>query len=72
MTAHSRVYTCNNPDCHQYNVKTKIFGQLNTLRFYSWPNLTCTGCGRPPRLVEGSPPVVEPVSSRMVKRVSSR
>lgn len=72
MTADSRVYACGNPDCRQYDMKTKIFGQLSTIRFYTWPNLTCTGCGRVPRLLEGDPPVADPPPTRAAKRVPPR
>jgi hypothetical protein len=71
MTERSRLYACPNTTCPHMGIQVKVFGQLVSTRFMSWPTLTCCGCGRTPRTVSDEPPVAAPTPPsprRTIKR----
>lgn len=71
MSERSRTYACHNRACTQYQMRATVWGQLCSVRFYSWPILTCTGCGQVPRIVTDKPVAVDaPV--KPVRKVSTR
>lgn len=51
MTDKSRVYACGNRSCASYGVRVSVYGQLHSVRFYSWPTLTCAACGLTPKKI---------------------
>lgn len=67
----SRLYACANRSCPQYQVQVTVWGQLVSVRFYSWPTLTCTSCGLPPRTVEDRPVAVD-VPAKPAKKAPAR